>query len=191
GDRRDAARVPVSVQRHPAVDSHAIRRAGRYRPQQQLAVFGRPPASRRDVRADARELQTLAARSRQQYPKENANVDAALYRLSEEVSEQSRLLRIALCGAAGCVLLIACANLANLLLARAIGRRRELAVRTAIGAGRERMIRQLLTESLLLAAVGGAVGVVVARTAVPLLTRLVPVTLPTAGVPAVDSRVLL
>jgi len=137
------------------------------------------------------ELQTLAARSRQQYPKENANVDAALFRLSEEVSEQSRLLLIALCGAAGCVLLIACANLANLLLARAIGRRRELAVRTAIGAGRERMIRQLLTESLLLAAVGGAVGVVVARTAVPLLTRLVPVTLPTAGVPAVDSRVLL
>ena len=137
------------------------------------------------------EMQTMAARSRQQYPKENANVDAAVFRLSDEVSEQSRLLLLALCGAAGCVLLIACANLANLLLARALGRRRELAVRTAIGAGRERMVRQLLTESLLLAAAGGALGVAVARTAVPLLNRLVPLTLPIAGVPAVDSRVLL
>ena len=137
------------------------------------------------------EMEVIAARSAQQYPKENAKVSAAVFRFDDDVPQQSRLLLIALCGAAGCVLLIACANLANLLLARALGRRRELAVRTAMGAGRERMIRQLMTESLLLAAVGGALGVLVAVMAVPLLNQLVPATLPTATAPAVDIRVLL
>ena len=137
------------------------------------------------------EMELIAAQSRQQYPKENANVSAAVIRFSDDVSQQSRLLLIALCGAAGCVLLIACANLANLLLARALGRRRELAVRAAMGAGRERLIRQLMTESLLLASVGGALGVMIAVTAVPLLNRLVPATLPLASNPTVDIRVLL
>jgi predicted permease len=137
------------------------------------------------------EMELIAAQSRQQYPKENANVSASVIRFSDEVSQQSRLLLIALCGAAACVLLIACANLANLLLARALGRRRELAVRAAMGAGRERLIRQLMTESLLLATFGGALGVMVAVTAVPLLNRLVPVTLPLASNPTVDIRVLL
>jgi predicted permease len=137
------------------------------------------------------QLKILAARSTQQYPVENAHVGAAVYRFSDEVPQQSRMLLIGLCGAAGCVLLIACANLANLLLARALGRRRELAVRTAMGAGRERMVRQLMTESLLLAVVGGALGVTVAVTAVPLLARLVPTTLPIATAPSVDMRVLL
>jgi predicted permease len=148
------------------------------------------------LRADATleqaraQMELVAAQTRQQYPKENANISASVYRLSEEVSQQSRLLLVALCGAAGCVLLIACANLANLLLARAIGRRRELAVRTAMGAGRERMIRQLMTESLLLAGIGGALGVMVALMAVPLLNLLVPASLPIASTPSVDIRVL-
>jgi putative ABC transport system permease protein len=135
-------------------------------------------------------MELRAAQSEQQYP-ENKNIGALLVRLSEEVSQQSRLLLIVLSAAAGCVLLIACANLANLLLARALGRRRELAVRTAIGAGRERMIRQLMTESLMLATIGGALGVVVVENAVPLLNRLVPTTLPLASAPTVDVRVLL
>jgi putative ABC transport system permease protein len=137
------------------------------------------------------EMELIAARFARQYPKENGKVSAAVVRFDDDVPQQSRLLLIALCGAAGCVLLIACANLANLLLARALGRRRELAVRTAMGAGRERMIRQLMTESLLLASVGGAFGVAVAVMAVPLLNRLVPATLPTASAPAVDIRVLV
>jgi predicted permease len=142
------------------------------------------------VRQAQAEMEVIAAQSRQQYPKENENVGAAVIALRDEVSERSRLLLVALSGAAACVLLIACANLANLLLARALGRRRELAVRTAMGAGRERLVRQLMTESLLLAATGGALGVAVASAAVPLLARLVPTTLPIAETAAVDLRVL-
>jgi predicted permease len=138
------------------------------------------------------EMDVLAARSQQQFPADNKDVGAILTPLAEDgVSQQARLLLYALSGAAACVLLIACANLANLLLARALERRRELAVRTAMGAGRERMIRQLMTESLLLAVVGGGLGVALAYVAVPLLNRLVPIALPLASAPTVDLRVLL
>ena len=137
------------------------------------------------------EMDVLAARSKQQYPAENKDVGALVEHLSDSVSAQSKLLLYALCGAAACVLLIACANLANLLLARALERRRELAVRTAMGAGRERMVRQLMTESLLLALGGGALGVAIAYASVPLLNRLVPTTLPLASAPTVDLRVLV
>jgi putative ABC transport system permease protein len=101
------------------------------------------------------------------------------------------LLLTALLGAALCVLLIACTNLANLLLARALMRRKELAVRAAMGAGRERLVRQMLTESVSLALIGGALGVLLAYLALPLLVRLVPVSLPIAEVPSIDLRVLL
>lgn len=125
------------------------------------------------------------------YPKENAKTRANVLSLREEISVQSRLLLAALAGASICLLLITCTNLANLLLARAIERRKELNVRTALGAGRERLVRQLLTESSILAVFGGALGVMVATAAVPLLARLVPTYLPMGEVTAIDGRVLI
>jgi len=141
--------------------------------------------------AQAQEEMTLvAAQSHFQYPKENAQVGATVVPLTEEINERSQLMLLALSGAAACLLLIACANLANLLLARALDRRRELAVRAAVGAGRERLVRQLITESLALAIVGGVVGVAVAAIGVPWLTRLVPAGLPLSSEPSIDARVL-
>ncbi len=137
------------------------------------------------------EMAAIAAQSRQRFPKENKDTSATVIALHEEVSQRSRLLLVALLGAAGCVLLIACANLANLLLARALARRRELAVRAAIGAGRERLVRQLMTESLMLAFAGGALGILLALAAVPLLATLMPTGLPIAASPSIDLRVLL
>jgi predicted permease len=136
------------------------------------------------------ELNVLAAGLKQQFPKENAHTDTTVFGIREELSDRSRVALSALIGASACVLLIGCANLANLLLARALGRRRELAVRAAMGAGRERLVRQLLTESLMLSAIGGIIGVAIAIAAVPLLSRLVPTTLPIAQTPSVDARVL-
>jgi predicted permease len=136
------------------------------------------------------EMALIAARSQRQFPRENENVGVAVNGFRDELSRQSRTMVLALSGAALCVLLIVCANLANLLLARALGRRLELAVRTAMGAGRERLIRQLATESIVLAALGGALGVLLAMLVVPLLWRLVPTNLPTSATPGLDLRIL-
>jgi predicted permease len=146
----------------------------------------RPGVSLDQARA---EMTLIAAQLERTYP-ENAKTGANLVRLRDEVAPQARLLLKALFAAALCVLLIACTNLASLLLARALVRRQELAVRTALGAGRERLLRQLLTESLLLAFLGGALGVLLAFAATPLVARLVPTTLPIAETPSVDLRVL-
>jgi predicted permease len=147
----------------------------------------KPGTSVTGARAD---LSRVARILEERYPKDNAQMGAAVNPLAEEYSRQARALLIALCGASLCVLLIACANLANLLVARSLARRRELDVRTALGAGRERLVRQLLTESLVVAGAGGLLGVMIGVAAVPLLTQLVPSSLAVAAPPAVDLRVL-
>ena len=147
---------------------------------------------RRDVSVDAArtEMSMLAGRLQQQYPKENEQTGVSVIRLRDGVSQQSRTLLVALFGAAVCVLLIACANLTNLLLARAIVRRREMAVRMALGAGRERVLRQLLTESLVVTGTGGVLGLALAAATLPILSRLVPTALPIAETPSMDVRVV-
>jgi len=133
----------------------------------------------------------IAGQLERAYPKDNEKIGATLIPMRNDFSQQSRTMVLAVFGAAGCVLLIACTNLANLLLARSLGRRREMAVRTALGAGADRLRRQLLTESVLLAFAGAALGAALAYAALPLLAKLVPVSLPVAPVPHIDGRVLL
>jgi predicted permease len=136
------------------------------------------------------ELLLIAARLRRQYPKENEDVDFSVIALRDELTTESRLLLQGLCGAALCVLVIACANLANLLLARSLARQRELSIRLSLGASRRNLLRQLLSESLLLGLAGGASATAVAVAALPLLSRLVPNELPVQQVPTVDAQTL-
>jgi predicted permease len=137
------------------------------------------------------ELLLIAARLRKQYPKENEAVDLSVFGLRDELSTESRLLLKGLCGAALCVLIIVCANLANLLLARSLARERELSIRLSLGANRRNLLRHLLTESVLLGLVGGASATGVAIAALPLVSRLVPSGLPVQQVPSVDVEMLL
>jgi putative ABC transport system permease protein len=136
------------------------------------------------------EMSVIAGRLERAYPVENERTGVSVFSLRDQVGRQARLLLMALTGAALGLLLIACTNLAGLLLARSLQRRRELAVRTALGAGRERLLRQLLTESLVISLAGGLLGVLIASAATPLLVSLVPNGLPIAEAPALDLRLL-
>ena len=137
------------------------------------------------------DLAGVSATLRTMYPKDNEDIATVVIRLRDEVNDQSRMLLLVIAGAAACLLLLACTNLASLVIARATSRMRELAVRTAMGAGRSRLVRQLLTESVLLAAVGGTLGLLMAAAAVPTAARLVPTTLPVPEVPGLDLRMLV
>ena len=137
------------------------------------------------------DLNIIAARAEKAYPASNAGWDTTLQSLRETVVGKVRPAIVTLTAAVGFVLLIACVNLANLLLSRSAARRREIGIRNAMGAGRGRLIRQLLTESVLLSSLGAAVGLVLAWGGTRLLGNLTPDILPRAGEIGVDARVLL
>ncbi len=137
------------------------------------------------------ELGLVFDRLAHEHPDTNNETWFSFFRLRDEMSPRYQLMLLLLCGASLSLLLLTGANLANLLLARATAREVELAVRAALGAGRDRLVRQMLTESLLLVGVGGIVGVGVAMLAVPLLAHLVPTSLPLGEPPRLDARALL
>src|SRR5260370_11119355 len=135
------------------------------------------------------EMNTIGRRLAQQYPGTNKDLGAVVVPLKDQLVGNTGTALIVLLAAAACVLLIACSNVANLLLAKAAGRQREMAIRTALGAARARLGRQMVTESVLLSLAGAPLGLVPARVSMSVLISLVPLGISTPS--GMDRRLLL
>ncbi len=154
-----------------------------------LRLFGRIRPGVSFAQASA-ELDTIASRLAQQYPDVNKGATYNLVSLHDQVVGNLNKSLLILWGAVGFVLLIACANVANLLLARASARRAELAIRTAIGATRMQLMRQVLIESLLLSLSGGLLGLILGAIVVRILVNTVGANIPRVETIGIDLRVL-
>ena len=137
------------------------------------------------------EMRQIAAQLEQEYPAVNSNVGTYTRLLQTMIVHEVRSTLLVLMGAVGFVLLIACVNVANLSLARALVRQQEMGIRMALGAGTTRLIRQMLSESLVLAVLGGLAGILAARWLLSALISLAPPTLPRLADVHLNGRVLL
>ena len=148
----------------------------------------KPGVTVEQARADMKSVtESLAA----EYPEDNKEIGAAVIPLRQSMVGRYQTPLFVLLGAVAFVLLIACVNVANLTLARSTGRTREFAIRAALGAGRGRLLRQLLTESVLLSFAGGALGLLLAAWGTSAALKVLPATLPRASEIHIDARVLL
>jgi putative ABC transport system permease protein len=170
--------VPSSVEsaKEPR-DNRSFSALGRLKPGVQLAQA-------------QSQINAIDAHLAQAFPDTNKGWDAHLVRLHDLLVRSVRPSLLILLGAVGCVLLIACANIANLLLVRAAARQKEVAIRAALGAGRVRIVRQMLTESILLSTIGGALGLLLSFWFIPLLIFISPPDSPRFNEVNLDYRVL-
>jgi predicted permease len=150
----------------------------------------KPELTLTQARADLDRVSRTIIEQNKQYPYEKFNFALIMNPLLEETVSDIKPALLMLLGAVGFVLLIACANVANLLLVRASGREREMAIRTALGAGRARLVRQMLTESLILGLTGGVVGILFARIGLNALVAVAESSFPRVGGVPMDWRVL-
>ena len=181
GNRRDVY-TPIGRWNDPSFRDRRVSVGAR--------AFGRLNPGVTVAQAQA-EMDEVARNLAVAYPEADAGHNIKLVSMKEDLVGNVQPLLFVLLAAVGFLMLIACANVANLLLARSVARSREFAIRSALGAGQARMIRQLLTESILLSAVGGAFGLLLAYCGMNTLLKALPAALPRSNEVSLDSRVML